>query len=1053
MPLALAVAAAMYLSGCTSRQTIAEKEREIRELITLKQEQQVALARSQRTVEVLREELDASKQERRELAQSLARWEATAKLQERAVDRLEARNAKLQETQRHLERSFERLEKTHDDLDRLFNATVRELATERSARQLLSLEQDLGRQQPYSQPPPRSGAEERSYSARDRDLERLRDQLAGERDRQRADVQARHNARQGAVVERLTPVRDNAGSDARPSPPADTVGDASDGEDLATDESRAADTGFPFGTLILFLCGLTIAAIVFVVFRRRGKNAAEQATATIRAGLSQPDETDTEAQEVEAATPKPALETETGTDTEEDDALESTGSPSKPGENDDDAEPALYDELSTDASVEAADPTMAKESETLENGGSSPRPPRLDSASLTYPSPATPAESDGFIATQVLPRDLAADQLGLSGGDQLLTDLRGDRTDSDLDASQTPSVAQPETPPADEQADLDNALATQLMPTLDEFESEFVEAGDPTSDTIDEPAELESGATLDLTADAPTPERGEQLVDDDFDQPGATLDLTADAPTPERGEQLVDDDFDQPGATLDLTADVPTPEGPRSSDDVTAAEGPRSSDDVTAAGHRSKSAASGAEHSYASQLENESLTSNSKTQVAGTKSEFKADASEEHFGSTQVIDLEHIERDLGDDLDDDFGSTQVIDTGSIAKVLADDFDDDFGSTQVIDTDSVQKVLDDDFTSTAGLHEEAKVDADEDLGDDSAAGHADATDDDFGSTQVIDTDSLQKVVEDEPDDDFGSTQVIDTDSVQNVIKDDFDDDFGSTQVIDTDSVREIIEDEPDDDFGSTQVIDTGSVQKIVEDDFDDDFGSTQVIDTDSIARVTDDALDEVRQDRDEEGNLEETEEVDPDDDDETKDVIELTGSSSNEIENASRSLDSENLSIEKPTATASSDAKKEQSTTAPTKVKDERSLLAELQAAVLANPEDDEFSSTQVMDPTPSRSEESDPLKDTSSGVSDGEAPMCTQVIDSSAENHASTTAIGLADALFDLDDDHGATQEIERLPLDAPAQGAHDTDHGAHSTRDLISDLEDIMDEHLDTNP
>ncbi len=118
-------------SGCVSQQQLAIKDRDIRDLRRQNASRQEALVKALKTVESLRAELGATRYERRELEQKVARSGASVRIQQQNIDRLETQKTKLQEQLRQSEIAYERLRHTYLDIKSVLSDTVTELARRR----------------------------------------------------------------------------------------------------------------------------------------------------------------------------------------------------------------------------------------------------------------------------------------------------------------------------------------------------------------------------------------------------------------------------------------------------------------------------------------------------------------------------------------------------------------------------------------------------------------------------------------------------------------------------------------------------------------------------------------------------------------------------------------------------------------------------------------------------------------------------------------------------------------------------------------------------------
>ncbi len=120
-------AIAWLCTSCASQQLLAIKDRDLRDLRQQGASRQEALVKSLRTIECLREELTTSKYERRESQQKVASLSGSISIQNQTFDRLETRNAKLQEKLRQVENAYDRLEDTYQEMRSVLGTTVSEL--------------------------------------------------------------------------------------------------------------------------------------------------------------------------------------------------------------------------------------------------------------------------------------------------------------------------------------------------------------------------------------------------------------------------------------------------------------------------------------------------------------------------------------------------------------------------------------------------------------------------------------------------------------------------------------------------------------------------------------------------------------------------------------------------------------------------------------------------------------------------------------------------------------------------------------------------------------
>ncbi len=119
---------ALLLAGCASQHLLAVKDRDIRELRLQNGRKQEALVRSLKTAESLRDQVDTLEYERRELQREVASLNTSVEFQRQTADRLDGENTRLRGKLREAELTQERLRQSHDDLKKVLNSTVKQIA-------------------------------------------------------------------------------------------------------------------------------------------------------------------------------------------------------------------------------------------------------------------------------------------------------------------------------------------------------------------------------------------------------------------------------------------------------------------------------------------------------------------------------------------------------------------------------------------------------------------------------------------------------------------------------------------------------------------------------------------------------------------------------------------------------------------------------------------------------------------------------------------------------------------------------------------------------------
>ncbi len=247
-------------TSCAGQQLLAIRDRDVRDLRQQRASRQEALVKSLRTIESLRGELTTSKYEHRESQQKVASLSGSISIQNQTLDRLETRNAKLQEKLRQVEIAYERLKDTYQEMRSVLGTTVSELTQTRR----------IDRETALAIP-----RIDDSGSERER-LHRRIDELRAEVIRERAARRAANSHRRRLTpppvvsssprIRRLTqasptPETASPGSHPAGAATADNGGSTDGAPNAALGKTHLMDTA-----LLLVLASISIIAVILVVF-------------------------------------------------------------------------------------------------------------------------------------------------------------------------------------------------------------------------------------------------------------------------------------------------------------------------------------------------------------------------------------------------------------------------------------------------------------------------------------------------------------------------------------------------------------------------------------------------------------------------------------------------------------------------------------------------------------------------------------------------------------------------------------------------------------------